>query len=256
MKKYIIFFSLLAYMVNAQAVDPKTQIKEAEGFYTKGDFSNAIDRYRSVLNAGYISEELYYNLGNAYFKMHDIKSAILYYEKAKLLDPSDKDVEYNLELAKSYTVDKIESMNEVFFVTWIKWVRDMMSASKWAWLSLIAFFLALGAFLLYLLSGKLVLRKIGFTAGVVIFILSLVSFSMGYQLRHAQTANNTAIIFTPTVTVRSTPAESGNSLFVLHEGVKVDILAEMSDLNKVEWCEIRIADGNRGWIKKTDLERI
>ena len=79
---------------------------------------------------------------------------------------------------------------------------------------------------------------------------------MGYQLRRAQTAKNTAIIFTPTVTIKSTPAESGNNLFVLHEGAKVEILNEMRDLNKVDWCEIRISDGNRGWVRKVDLETI
>ena len=256
MKRFILIFGFIALVLNGWAIDPKTQVNEAKEFYSKGDFTKAIDLYHSVLNAGYVSVELYYNLGNAYFKNHDIKSAILYYEKAKLLNPSDKDIEYNLELARSYTVDKIESMNEVFFITWLKWVRDLMSATNWAWVSICTFLFALGAFLLYLLSGRLTLRKLGFTLGVVVFLFSVISFFMGYQLRSAQTAHNTAIIFTPTVTVRSTPAESGNTLFVLHEGAKVAILDEMTDLSKVEWCEIRIADGNRGWIKKMDLEKI
>jgi tetratricopeptide (TPR) repeat protein len=209
-----------------------------------------------VLNAGYASVGLYYNLGNAYFKVHDIKSAILYYEKAKLLDPSDDDVEYNLELARSFTVDKIESMNELFFVTWLTALRNIMSANKWGILSIISFLVMLGAFLLYLLSRKIHLRKLGFTIGVVLFFVSVVSFSMAYQLHTAQTARNTAIIFTPAVTVKSTPAESGNNLFVLHEGSKVEILSEMRDISKVDWCEIRISDGNKGWIKKQDLEKI
>lgn len=255
-KRVVLIFVFAALLFQVKAIDPKTQINEAKEFYSKGDFQKAIDRYQSVLNAGYASVEIYFNLGNAYFKIHNIKAAILNYEKAKLLDPSDSDIQYNLEMARSYTVDKIESMNEVFFVTWLKWVRDLLSANNWALVSLIAFFIALGSLLLYLISGKLVLRKLGFVLGVVVFIISIISFSMGYQLRKLQTANNTGIIFTPTVTVKSTPAESGNNLFVLHEGAKVEILTEMSDMNKIEWCEVRIADGNKGWIKRADLERI
>ena len=246
----------MAIMLSAMAIDPKNQINEAREYYSKGDYQKAIDTYQAVLNAGYVSVELYYNLGNSYFKIHNIKAAILNFEKAKLLDPSDNDIEYNLEMARSFTVDKIESMNEVFFVTWIKWIRDLMPASNWAWLSLITFFITLATFLLYLISGKLGLRKLGFILGLVFLVFSVVTLSMGYQLRKIQTANNTAIIFTPTVTVRSTPAESGNSLFVLHEGAKVEILTEMSDISKVDWCEVRIADGNKGWIKKLDLEKI
>lgn len=256
MKRLILFFCFVALISQAWAVDPKTQVTEAKEFYSKGDYQKAIETYQSVLNAGYVSVELYYNLGNSYFKSHNIKSAILYYEKAKLLDPSDDDIEYNLELARSFTVDKIENMNELFFISWIKSLRNLLSANTWAVLSIITFIVMLGAFLLYLLSGKLIIRKIGFTIGVVVFFMAVISFAMGYQLRKAQTAKNTAIIFTPTVTIKSTPAESGNNLFVLHEGAKVEILNELRDLNKTDWCEIRISDGNRGWVRKQELETI
>lgn len=256
MKKLLLFFGFIAILCSARAIDPGTQITDAQNYYSKGNYDKAIETYQSILNAGYVSVEVYYNLGNAYFKAHNIKSAILNYEKAKLLDPSDDDIDYNLQLARSYTVDKIESMNELFFITWIKALRNIMSANKWGILSIITFILTLGAFLFYLLSKRMVLRKLGFIVGVVCFAFSVVSFSMGYQLHKALTAKNTAIIFTSTVTVKSTPAESGNNLFVLHEGSKVEILNEMRDLSKVDWCEVRIADGNKGWIKKADLESI
>lgn len=256
MRRFILFFCFIAIVCQVRAIDPKTQMNEAKEFYSKGDYQKAIETYQSVLSAGYASVGLYYNLGNSYFKVHNIKSAILYYEKAKLLDPSDDDIEYNLELARSFTVDKIENMNELFFITWIKGLRNLLSANSWALLSIITFVITLASFLLYLLSGRLVVRKTGFTIGVIVFFITLISFSMGYQLRNAQTSKNTAIIFTPTVTIKSTPAESGNNLFVLHEGAKVEILNELRDLTKTDWCEIRISDGNRGWVRKQDLETI
>lgn len=256
MKKLFVLFGCIVIFCNVKAIDPKAQINEAKDDYSKGNYQKTIEIYQSLLNDGYVSVELYYNLGNAYFKARNIKSAILNYEKAKLLDPSDDDIEYNLQLARSFTVDKIESMNELFFVTWFKSLQNTMSATKWGWLSIISFLITLGAFLLYLLSGKLQLRKLGFTLGIVCFVVAGISFTMGYELNRALTARNTAIIFTSAVTVKSTPAESGNNLFVLHEGSKVQILSEMRDISKVDWCEIRIADGNKGWIKKTDLETI
>jgi tetratricopeptide (TPR) repeat protein len=251
--KHLISLAILLIIVsiNALAIDPKTALNEAQGFYSKGEFDKAIEKYKSIVNDGYVSSELYYNLGNAYFKSHNIKSAILNYEKAKLFDPADKDIDYNLELAKSYTVDKIEALPELFFISWLKWLRNRMTANGWALLSSFTFLSALALLLLYLLSGRLILKKMGFWFGLIILLISLASFAMGFQLKEAQTASNTAIIYSPTVTVKSSPSESGNNLFILHEGSKIEILDKVS-----EWCEIKIADGNRGWVKRTDLETI
>jgi tetratricopeptide (TPR) repeat protein len=251
--KHLISLAILLTIVaiNALAIDPKTAVNEAQGFYSKGEFDKAVEKYKSIINDGYVSSELYYNLGNAYFKSHNIKAAILNYEKAKLFDPADKDIDYNLELARSYTIDKIEALPELFFVTWLKWLRNRTTSNGWAMLSTLAFLAALALLLLYLLSGRLILKKISFWCGLIILIVSVASFVMGFQLKEAQTANNTAIIYSPTVTVKSSPSESGNNLFILHEGSKIEILDKVSD-----WCEIKIADGNRGWVKKTDLETI
>jgi tetratricopeptide (TPR) repeat protein len=251
MKRVIIIISLIAIFIHVKAIDPKALLNEANALYSKAQFDKAIEKYKEIVKAGYASSELYYNLGNSYFKTHEIKSAILYFEKAKLLDPSDKDIDFNLELARGSIVDKINAVPEVFFVTWMKWLRNQMSANGWAVFSIAAFLFSLMLFLLYLLSGKLYLKKTGFWMGVTMLFLAITSFVMGYQLKWAQQAKNSAIIFTPSVTLKSSPSESGNNLFILHEGTKVEILDDAGD-----WREIRIADGNRGWIKISDIETI
>ncbi len=251
MKRLILFVSFLGMIIHAFAIDPLATIKEANDLYSKNQFDQAEKLYKSVCEAGYASSELYFNLGNAYFKTNNIKEAILYYERAKLLNPGDKDIEYNLEMARSMTVDKINALPELFFITWIKWVRDLLSLGGWTILCLITFILSLAALLLYLLTYRISMKKIGFWIGVFTLLVSLTSFTMGIQLKHMQTANNTAIIFASPVTLKSAPAESGTNLFVLHEGTKVEILDQVG-----EWRWVKIADGNRGWIKISDMVMI
>jgi tetratricopeptide (TPR) repeat protein len=251
MKRLILFVSLLGIITHAFAVDPLATIKEANDLYSKNQFEQAVKLYKSVCESGYASSELYFNLGDAYFKTNNIKEAILYYERAKLLNPADKDIEYNLEMARSMTVDKINALPELFFITWIKWIRDLFSLNGWTVLCLVTFVSSLAALLLYLLTGRIGLKKIGFWVGIFTLVVSLNSFAMGMQLKHMQTANNTAIIFASPVTLKSAPAESGTNLFVLHEGTKVEILDKVG-----EWRWVRIADGNRGWIKMSDIVTI
>lgn len=247
----IIIIACIGFYSGAEAADPQALLNEGNAFYAKAEFDKAISKYKEIADAGLASKQLYFNLGNAYYKIHDIKSAILYYEKARLMDPSDEDVLFNLELARTSTIDKINVVPEVFFITWIKWLRDRLSVDGWALLSILTFIASLSLFLLYLLSGRLSFRKLGFWMGVVMLFVAITSFAMGLQLNQTQKAGNTAIVFTPTVTLKSSPSESGNNLFILHEGTKVYILDEAG-----EWREIKIADGTRGWIKITDIKII
>jgi tetratricopeptide (TPR) repeat protein len=251
MRRIILFVVLLGMIVPVMALNPDTLIKSANSDYKQSKFDEAIKKYLNVVSSGYVSAELYFNIGNAYFKRHDFKSAILYYERAKLLNPADKDIDFNLDLTRNFTVDKIETMPEVFFISWIKWVRNLMSVNNWTIVGAITFLLTLISFLWYLLSGKVNLKKIGFWIGVVSFIISIASISMSYQLKYLQEAKNTAIIFTPSVTLKSSPDDSGTNLFILHEGTKVEILDKVGD-----WRWVKIADGNRGWIKISDMVTI
>ncbi|MDP4210917.1 MAG: tetratricopeptide repeat protein [Bacteroidota bacterium] len=251
MKRLILFIGFIALLAKASAIDPQALVKEGNDFYTKNNFEEAIKKYQAVISSGYVSPELYFNLGNSYYKSKNIKSAILYYERAKLLDPGDKDVEFNLEMARALTVDKIEAVSELFFISWYKWLRSCFSTNIWGGISAVLFILSLMAFLFYLQSDKVGQKKFGFWFAVIAFVVSATSFTMAAQLKDIQTADNTAIIFVPTVTVKSSPADSGTNLFVLHEGSKVEILDQVG-----EWREIRIADGNRGWIRISNLEII
>lgn len=244
----LLFFSIGAEIY---AFDPQAYIQRGNTSYSKNQFEMAVKEYQTVVDSGFVSSALYFNLGNSYFKLANYKKAILNYEKAKLLAPGDKDIEFNLELARSFTIDKIEAIPEVFFVTWFKDIRDLFSSTLWGIICVITFVISLLAWLVYLLTGKVALKKIGFWIGAVLLVFSIIAFSFGSSLKHLQTKQQTAIIFTPSVSVKSTPSESGTNLFVLHEGTKVEIMESLGN-----WCEIKIPSGDRGWIKWTDLEKI
>ena len=200
-------------------------------------------------NEGY---EIYYNLGNCYYKTDDIARAILNYERALLLSPGDNDVRYNLEMAKSKTIDKVTPKSEVFIVTWINSIRNIMSESAWSVFAISCFILFLLGTSAYIFGKKVVLKKIGFSLAVI-FLLFTVAGNMFANAQKDRLVNRTgAIVMQPSVTVKSTPNESGTDLFVLHEGTKVYI----NDNTMKGWKEVSLEDGNRGWVPTESIEVI
>jgi tetratricopeptide (TPR) repeat protein len=252
MKKAIFLLVIsLVSVIAAFGADLQKQMQEGNTLCKKGQYDKAIATYEGIIKTGYTSADLYFNLGYTYFKAKNINKAILNFERAKLLAPSDKDITYNLEFARSFTVDKIEVLPEVFLVTWFKSLRNMLNLSNWTFLSIVFFLGTLILFLIFLLSQRITLKKAAFWTGIVVFIFWGWSFGCAYSHYNAQTNKNTAIVFTPIVNIKSTPAETGNNLFILHEGTKVEIIDKVDD-----WCEIKISSGGRGFIKISDLEII
>lgn len=251
MKKIVLIISLVILAFNANAIDQISLLKEANTSYSKNDFDQALKQYQKILDSGYVSASLYYNMANTYYKSKNIKNAILFYERAKLLNPGDKDIDFNLGMARNSTVDKIEAMPEVFFITWIRTIQFKLVENSWAKISIFCFILSLMLFLIYLLSKSIFWKKFSFWISLLIFCFTICSFIFGYQLKEIQLAKNNAIIFTPSVSAKSSPSESGNNLFIIHEGTKVELLDHVGN-----WTEIKLADGSRGWVKTADFEII
>jgi tetratricopeptide (TPR) repeat protein len=232
-----------------EAVVTKAQ---ADSAYINNDFASAAYLYESILANQGESADIYYNLGNSYYKMDNIAKAIVNYEKALVLNPSDGDIRFNLELAQSKTVDKITPMSEVFLVTWMKNLMDIMSEKGWAKLAIISFILMLLMLTLYFFGKKIAIKKIGFiTAICLLFVCILSNFISSSQKEKAQN-HGSAIIMAPSVTIKSTPNEGGTDLFILHEGRKVNI----KDNTMRDWKEIQLEDGNAGWIPSSAIEII
>lgn len=224
----------------------------ADSAYMENKYLDAIDIYEAVLKEKGESAEIRYNLGNSYYKADNIAKAILNYEKALLLAPGDEDIRANLEIARAKTVDKEEVAVEFFLTSWFSSIRNVATSDQWAGTGIAAFILMLAAIALYCFSKKVSLRKAGFFSAIVLLVVTVSANIFAYQQKSRLTAHDQAIITAPSVTVRSTPSESGTELFVIHEGHKVTI----KDGSMSEWKEISIGNNQVGWVLSSTLEII
>lgn len=251
MRRLLLIGLFVLAVVSGFASELEMTIAKANKAYSEGMYSDAADLYKKVLIQGYEAPELYYNLGNTYFKMNDYSSAILYYEKARKLAPGNEDINFNLQVANSKISDKIEPLPELFYLRWYRALTELMPLDGWAKLGIISLILGLVAGLFYFLSRVLVIRKAGFWGGIVILFISLFSFLFAYQGYRQVTGNHQAIVFSPTVTIKSSPDEKSVDLFVIHEGTKVQVIDNIGD-----WYEIRIANGSVGWLPVSAVQKI
>ena len=219
--------------------------------YTNGNYEEAAGGYDSLLNAGYEGAKLYYNLGNAYFKTGRIGQAVLNYNKALLRAPGNEDIRYNLEIARSHTVDRIEEVPQFFLKRWLEHLRMALGSNGWAVVSLIAFGTMLACVLLYLLAGRLVLKKTGFYLGIVLMACFAASVVFASRQRSLRLRPSEAVVMDSAVPVKSSPDGSSKDIFVLHEGTQVRVTDEVK-----EWREVMIADGNKGWVRASAIALI
>ena len=241
----LLFASVMSYaqadstqVENAIAQAPAEIVTKAkaDSAYINNDFASAVYLYENILANQGESADIYYNLGNSYYKMDNIAKAIVNYEKALMLNPGNGDIRFNLELAQSKTVDKVTPMSE----------------KGWAKMGIITFILMLLMLALYFFSKKIALKKVGFISAVCLLFVCIVANIFASAQKDKAQSHETAIIMAPSITVKSTPNEGGTDLFILHEGRKVYI----KDNTMREWKEIQLEDGNAGWVPASAIEII
>jgi len=246
----IILFLLTFVSVHAEN-QHNEWLDSANQAYINGDYARAINQYEMILEQGYESAALYYNLGNAYYKQNIIDQAILNYERALLLKPHDEDIKYNLEMANRLTVDRIEKLPEFFLDVWIRNCMNWFSSNHWAIISISAFVLALIFISIYLYTRKYGVKKFSFWLGLIFILITILALIFAYQQKKKIIVKDTAIVMSPSVTVKSSPDVSGTDLFVIHEGTKVWLQDKVGD-----WKEIKLSDGSKGWLRAEDIEEI
>ena len=250
-KKTIFILIVIASFKVSTAQDVEQYIDSAEVYYTNSNYDKAIDMYKRVLATGKESGFLYYNLGNAYYKNNDIPSAILYYEKAKKLAPNDEDIVYNLGIANTMIVDKIDKIPDLFYKRWWNSFYNLLNADSWAVFSVISFTLLMAFIGLFILGNTRKTKRLAFFLGVILLLISVASFGLASQKYYYGRAHNEAIIFTPTLTVKSSPSANAVDLFVIHDGTKVRVLDRVD-----HWVKIKIQNGSVGWLPAEDLKEI
>lgn len=242
---------LFTGMVAATAGNVDELFKTANGQYSKGDYNAAINTYKQALGNDNESATLYFNLANAYYKTDSIAKAILYYEKAKKLNPADESVEINLQLANKKTRDRFENISEFSLLSFLSSFTGILSVDAWAVSAIIFLILALVAFLVYFTSGSIARKKIFFRIMFTTLCISFLLF-LGAELRyHTETRQVFAIVMPESADAESSPDDQGKRLYILHAGTKIKLLNKLDD-----WAEIRLPDNNVAWIKITDLSFI
>ncbi len=253
--KIIIVFLISVYYLNINAnaniINPDSALIKAAKAYNNGEYEYAVNLYKTLYDEGYSSFELFYNLGNAYFKCNKIGLSILFYEKALLINPSDADIKYNLDLARTKIVDKPQEIKKSLVSNMWSDFRSILDAKLWGILSVSFFLIFFVSVAFFLLSRRPLFKKIFFYLGIVLLVSTFISLSFSRQQYKKLTNSKFAVIMVPTVTIKSSPDNNSVNLFVVHEGTKVSISDNISN-----WVEIRLSDGKTGWIKSDNIEKI
>lgn len=227
----------------------------ASNAYRNQDYKRSIELYEEAVSLGikgnWISPQLYYNLGNAYFRDNQLGKAILNYERALLLDPGDGDIRHNLRFANNRTVDRIATSGNLFLISWFNSVRNLFSSNAWAVISLVLYVLFLLSVAVYLFARILWARKTAFYAGIVLFIFMIIAITFSFSQKKERLRRDSGIVMVGAAAVNASPDVNSNQLFELHEGTKVKIRN-----NDGNWYEIEIANGSVGWTYEENIEII
>jgi tetratricopeptide (TPR) repeat protein len=253
--KYKCFLYLLLYitlpLLSFGNNDVQALFDKGNQLYAKAQYPQALVVYQQVLKAGYQSAPLYFNMGNASYRNNDVASAILYYEKARKLAPGDEDINFNIRFANLRTADRVEEAPEFFLTRWWHNFILALSLDALAIISIGLMLLAGLTLIAYLFTQSVTFKKVSFYSAIIIFFFSLAAIFVANRQSNYFESHHQAIIFSGTVTVKSSPASSAKALFVLHEGTKVDVIG--TNNNRLR---IKLANGSEGWIGISDVKEI
>ena len=252
-KKVVAVLAMLlmaAWSMGAAAAESELWKSAAEA-YSAGDWQGALEQYRQIEQQGLVSDKLYYNIANAYYKNGELGESILYWEKALKLNPSNADAKFNLGIARESVLDRIEVVPEFILVKWLRDVKYLLSSNAWAWMALSLMLLVAVALLGFRYFHTLGLRRFAFILACIFFVLAVSSFLFSLSERHDVVSESEGIVMIPVSSVKSSPGEEGKSLFILHEGTKVEILDVLGS-----WYKVEISDGRQGWMPAADVETI
>lgn len=253
-RKYILHTMLALLSFSALAEEGKERLQamfsEANEAYRNTEIAAAKDLYTQIIEEGYVSAKVYFNLANCYYKEQSYPSALLYFERAKRLAPNDEDIAHNLRIAQMQITDKVEELPTFFFVQFWNDFSLMQSSDAWSVWFIIMLLITCTGFTIFLAAQKRGIKQLGLIVSVLFLIVS------GIYLAAANRAQSIlekpeAIVFDPSVSVKSEPSMASTDQFVIHAGLKVEVLKF-----EESWSRIRLQNGNSGWVKNQSIERI
>lgn len=246
-----LFYILTFLLCSISFAQNNELFEEANALYNDGNYTEALENYKTILETGEHSAALYFNMANAHYKLNHIAPSIYYYEKALLLKPNDKDIKNNIAFARNMTVDAIESVPEVGISKFLKNATNLMSSDAWAKLavSLVIVFVIL--FVSYYFTYSTFKKRLTFITGSLSLIFSFVALSFAFHKSELLKNDQPAIVFAQETKIKSEPNLRSSEAFILHEGTKVQVLDTVNN-----WKKIKLSDGKTGWIIKDDIKML
>ena len=248
---FVFFSMLLVPSLSSGQASMEPLFEEGNTAYNEGDYSKAISLYEQTLKLGQHSAALYYNLGNAYYRLNKVAESIYYFEKAQLLNPKDKDLQINSAFARNMTIDAIEFLPESQLTQLKNRLFNSFSFYTWSIMTVVLLWIFVGLFLGYLLFKSTQLKRSFFFSSLVVLVLFSGSFIITFSIDQQKKNTQFGILFSNQIDIWSEPNQQGELLFTLHEGTKVQLLDNLE-----EWQKIRIANGSEGWIKNASLRKL
>ena len=233
------------------AIGTADSLKQANDLYAKKQYDKALPLYVSLYKSGYVSSTLFYNTGCAYFKTNDFVRAILFFERAQLLDPNNDDIKFNLDVARTRQVDKLDVIPVFFLTNWMKFAAGITSSNAWSVLGLLLFLGVLTLLFLFFFASSVSLKRTYFSLAISLLLFSVGSLWFSSIQKENMTIRTAAIVLNPSVTAKSSPDEAGTDLFLIHEGLKVTVIEKVAG-----WVKIKLSNGSVGWLKLADIEVI
>ncbi len=244
-----ILIVLLFFSSGIFAQDVNSLFEKASLSYEQKEYEQALNNFKEILDIGLYSSDLYYNIGNCYYKLQQNAKAVLYYEKALKLNPSDEDAIFNLKLVQLQLVDKLAEVPQVFYQKWVESLKNKLTIDQWAKLGLIFLFLFCGFFITFLFIKTYNLKKRSFTISMFSLLVAVSSLSLAYYSH--KTLKVEAVLMQANAYIKSAPSNQSEDLFILHEGTKVQLLEVFND-----WTKIKLSDGMIGWLESVSVEEI
>ncbi len=252
MKRIVgILFFIFTFLISIQANDWENQFQQGNEAYAKEQYANAIQYYQNAIKTlgDKKSSDLHFNIGNAYFQLEELGPAVLHYEKARLLAPFDRDIKYNLRLAQERVKGDISAIPPFKPMSWYRNIRDSGSSSTWAYVTLLTLWLAAMGLSIWLVAFSRKYRKWGFFAGLFFLLLSVLPFTMANSKAGIEMDSGRAVLQAEQTQLRAAP--DGADMFPIYEGSLLIVQDKIGD-----WYEVRLVNGDVGWVKMGELERV
>jgi len=246
---FLVIYSILG--ISFAQTTPEFLFNEGNKAYNAADYENAISLYEQTLKMGKHSADVYYNLGNANYRLNKVAESVYYFEKAMSMRPKDKDFIINSAFANNMTIDAVEKIPESQIDQIRNSINEIFSFEIWTYFTIILLWIFTILFLAYLFFIRARLKRIFFFSSLSILLLFILSFSITYSIEENEKNKQFAILFSKQIDIWSEPNKQAERLFVLHEGTKMRLLDSLE-----EWQKIRIANGSEGWIKGASFKKI